>query len=129
MKHPILGDITQDNGNADGIARVSHGHRTIKICIVADEIPFEDNLDKIAKSQGSTTEILKKLDPAAVVLQLRQVLQFQKAFVQRVITGWRVLTSDLLQMRYNGRGDSSCSKKIDDALGLVRQGQAAVCTN
>ena len=88
-----------------------------------------DNLDKIAYSQGSTTEILKKLNPAAVVLQLRQVLQFQKAFVQRVITGWRVLTSDLLQMRYDGGGDSSYSKKIDDALGLVRQGQAAVCTN
>ena len=41
MKHPILGDITQDNGNADGIARISCGDRTIKICIIADEIPFE----------------------------------------------------------------------------------------
>jgi hypothetical protein len=88
-----------------------------------------DNLDKIAKAQGSTVEILKKLNPVAVVLRSGQVLQFQKASVQRVITGWRVLTSDLLQLRYNGGGDPSYSKKIDYALGLVRQGKAAVCTS
>ncbi len=82
---------------------------------------WQDGIDKAVS--------VKKPNPAAAVLRPGQVLQFQRASVQRVITGWRALTSGLLQMRYNGGGDPSYDKKIDYALRLVRQGTAAVCAS
>ncbi len=41
MAHTILGDITQENGNGYGIARVLYGDRTIEVRIIADEIPYD----------------------------------------------------------------------------------------
>lgn len=87
-----------------------------------------DSLDKIAKAQGSTVELLKKLNPSAHVLRPGQVLKYQKASVQRVITGWRQLSTTSIALRYNSmRRDPNYAKKLDFALSLVRNGKAALC--
>ncbi len=61
MKHPILGDITQENNNGDGVACVSYGGRTIEIRIIADEIPYEATVDVAA----SVVKDLRNLDVRA----------------------------------------------------------------
>lgn len=45
MMHPILGDITRENDQSDGIAHVRYGNRTIEIRIIADEIPYDATVD------------------------------------------------------------------------------------
>ena len=86
-----------------------------------------DSPDKIAKTQGSTVDILKKLNPTATVLRPGQVLKYQKASIQRVIVSWRHLSTTLIAQRYNGGGDSNYAKKLDYALSLIREGKAALC--
>ncbi len=87
-----------------------------------------DSLDRIARAQGSTTDLLKRLNPAAAVLRPGQVLQVQKASVQRMITGWKPITTDNIADLYNGGGDSNYARKLDYALSLVKTGKVAVCT-
>ena len=85
-----------------------------------------DSLDKIAKAQSSTIEMLKKLNPTAHVLHPGQVLKYQKAAMKKVIVGWKPLTTSHIAIRYNV-GDPLYAKKLDYALPLVRKGKAAVC--
>ena len=59
MTHPILGDITQENG--DGVARVSYGGRTIDIRIIVDEIPYDATVNVAA----SVVQHLTNLDTKA----------------------------------------------------------------
>ncbi|MDR2207763.1 MAG: LysM peptidoglycan-binding domain-containing protein [Azoarcus sp.] len=86
-----------------------------------------DSLDKIAKAQGSTVDTLKKLNPTATVLQPKQVLKYQKASVQRVITGWQHMTTQFIAKRYNGGGDINYATKLDYVLKAVRQREALEC--
>jgi hypothetical protein len=59
LKHPILGDITQEDG--DGVARVSYEGRKIDIRIIADEIPYDATVDVAS----SVVQNLKNLDAKA----------------------------------------------------------------
>lgn len=61
MKHSILGQITQENDNGDGIARVPYGDRTIEVRISADEIPYDATVDVAA----SVVQKLQDLDANA----------------------------------------------------------------
>jgi hypothetical protein len=87
-----------------------------------------DSLDKIARAHGTTVEALRQLNPNAGVLQPGQVLKYRKAAVQRVIVGWRHISTALIAQRYNGGGDPNYAKKLAYALALVRKGKAALCT-
>jgi len=82
---------------------------------------------KIAKAHGSTVDTLKKLNPTAAVLRPGQVLKYQKASVQRVITSWRHMSTTLIARRYNGGRDPYYAKKLDYALSLIRQGKVVLC--
>lgn len=86
-----------------------------------------DSMDKIARAHGSTTEHLKKLNPTANILRPGQSIKFQKASTRRIITGWRYISTSMIAQRYNGGGDPSYAKKLDFALGLIRQGKATAC--
>ena len=86
-----------------------------------------DSLDKIAGAQGSTVEMMKKLNPTAHVLRVGQVLKYQKATKKKVITGWKPVTTSSIATYYNGGGDSMYAKKLDYALSVIRKGAAAVC--
>lgn len=86
-----------------------------------------DSLDKIARAQGTTLEVLTKLNPTAGVLRPGQVLKYQKASIQRVISGWRPLSTTQIAQRYNGGGDPNYAKKLDFALEQVRKAKGAAC--
>lgn len=86
-----------------------------------------DSLDKIAKVRGSTVDTLRKLNLTATVLQPGQVLKYQKASIQRVVIGWRRISTGMIAQRYNAGGDPNYVKKLDHALSLVRKGKAAEC--
>ncbi|MEW5786970.1 MAG: LysM domain-containing protein [Pseudomonadota bacterium] len=86
-----------------------------------------DSLEKIAKAQGSTVDTLKSLNPLVGVLRPGQVLMYQKASVQRVITGWRSRSTALIAQRYNGGGDPNYARKLEYASTLVRNRRVASC--
>jgi hypothetical protein len=87
-----------------------------------------DSFDRIARRNGSTVEVLRELNPGVNVLQKDQVIKFQKASVRKVITRWRPITTNTVAVRYNGGGDENYARKLDFALGLVRNGRGAACT-
>jgi len=89
-----------------------------------------DSFDKIAKAQGSRSELMEKLNPGVNPLRLRigQKAKYQKASLQRIITGWRPISATSAKGRYNsGIKDHDYDKKIDYALSAVRKGRAPVC--
>lgn len=87
-----------------------------------------DSLAKIASVQGSTLEVMQKLNPRATILRPGQSVKIQKASVQRVIKSWRPVTAMSVAVRYNSmRRDKNYANKLDHAYGLVSQGQVASC--
>jgi LysM repeat protein len=78
-----------------------------------------DSLDKIARTNGSTPEVMKQLNPGVVVLTVGQVLRCQKASIQRQITGWRTITTTAIAARYNGGGDSNYAAKLNYVLTII----------
>ncbi len=89
-----------------------------------------DSLDKIAKAQGSTVDILKKLNPTVIALRSGQVLKYQKASIKRVIIGWRSFSTMTVALRYNSmQKDSNYAEKLDYALDLVRNGKTIACVH
>ncbi|WP_250153617.1 LysM peptidoglycan-binding domain-containing protein [Cedecea lapagei] len=86
-----------------------------------------DSLAKIAKAQGSTLELLQKLNPQVKILRVGQTLKCQKANARRVIAGWRSISTTTIALRYNGGGDPNYSRKLDYALSLIKKGKSALC--
>lgn len=86
-----------------------------------------DSLDKIARAQVSTVEMLKQLNPTAGTLRVGQTLKCRRAVMQRIVTSWRPITTTVVAQRYNGGGDPYYARKLDHALPLVRQGKVAPC--
>jgi hypothetical protein len=86
-----------------------------------------DSLEKIAKNQGTTLELLKQLNPAAKVLRPGLVLTYQKGTVKRVISGWRQFSTTQVAQRYNGGGDPNYAKKLDFAFTLLTNGKDSTC--
>nr|WP_244133066.1 hypothetical protein [Burkholderia metallica] len=81
----------------------------------------------MAKTQGSTVEVLKKLNPAVAVLRPGHVLKYRKASVQRVITSWRYISTTLMAQRYNGGRDINYATKLDYVLKVMQKGRETVC--
>lgn len=86
-----------------------------------------DNLERIAKRVGSTVDVMRELNRGANILHEGDVLKFQKAKVQKVITGWRPINTVAIAIKYNGDGDSRYLAKLEFALRLVRAKQGATC--
>ncbi|WMD20878.1 LysM peptidoglycan-binding domain-containing protein [Achromobacter seleniivolatilans] len=88
-----------------------------------------DSLSKISEAKGSTVEMMQKLNPTAATLRPGQVLKYQKASVQRVITGWRSISTATIADRYNGGGDLAYEVKLNYTLNALRKGTPRICTN
>lgn len=86
-----------------------------------------DSFEKIAKNQGTTLECLKKLNPATTVLRPGLMLKYQKGAVKRVISGWRMISTNLIAQRYNGGGDPNYARKLDFAYSLLTNRKEATC--
>lgn len=87
-----------------------------------------DSIAKIAKANGSTIEIMQRLNPAAHVLKPGQVLKFQKASLKKVIVSWKVISTTSIATTYNA-GDKHYAKKLDYALALIRKEKVATCAH
>ena len=91
-------------------------HRTIASSdtkVYEIKVVAGDSLDKIAKKNGTTIDVLQSMNEKTAVLRIGQVLKFTKASIQRVITSWRVISNKLIAERYNGGGDTRYAEKLD----------------
>lgn len=89
-----------------------------------------DSFEKLAKAHGTTVDLLRKLNPTSTVLQSGQVLKYQKASIQKVITGWKNFSTLSVAQRYNSmRRDVNYAKKLDHALSLIRRGESGPCAS
>lgn len=86
-----------------------------------------DSLDKLARRLSTTIDTLRKLNNGILALRPGQILKYQKASVQKIITGWRPITTQSIALRYNGGGDGNYAKKLDYAQAIARTGKAATC--
>jgi hypothetical protein len=86
-----------------------------------------DSMDKIAKNQSTTLELLKKLNPSTAVLRPGLVLKYQKATVKCIISSWRLISTNLIAQRYNGGGDPNYAKKLDFAYSLLTNRKETIC--
>jgi hypothetical protein len=85
-----------------------------------------DSLDRIAKAQGSTLDVMRKLNPSVNIVHAGDVLRYQKASIQRVITGWGSLSAGSIALRYNS-GDPQYAKKFQYAAQAITQRTEAAC--
>ena len=82
-------------------------------------VKLGDDFGKIAKTYGSTDEVLKKLNPTAIPTALRngQVLKYQKASRKQVIIGWRSFSTNTVALRYNSmRQDPHYAEKLNHTI-------------
>lgn len=86
-----------------------------------------DSIEKIARIQRSTPEVMKKLNPSIHMLKPGQMLKYQKASVQKVIVGWKPITPSGIATYYNAGGDSLYSRKMNHALSSVRKRTERTC--
>ncbi|WP_256330093.1 LysM peptidoglycan-binding domain-containing protein [Variovorax sp. YR216] len=75
-----------------------------------------DSLSKIARSEGSTEELMKQLNPGVHGLTIGQVLKCRKASMRRVVTGWKFINTSNIARYYNGGGDPKYREKLDFVL-------------
>jgi len=99
-----------------------------KSMIVTPLLPYEvivkpgESLESIARREGSTVDILKELNPdARKMIFPKQKLKVRKGSIQKVISGWREITTVTVAQRYNGGGDPKYREKLDYALSAVRK--------
>jgi hypothetical protein len=86
-----------------------------------------DTIDRIARVQGSTPEVIKRLNPSVRMLKPGESLKYQKASIQKVITGWKPITPSSVATYYNAGGDSMYAAKMNRAEAVIRQGAEAAC--
>lgn len=78
-----------------------------------------DSLDRIARTNGTTIQMLQSMNPtAAGIIRPGQVLKYRKAAIQRVITGWHLITTTFAAQKYNV-GDPKYKDKLDHCLKLM----------
>ncbi|MDR2093064.1 MAG: lytic transglycosylase [Azoarcus sp.] len=92
------------------------------------KVKLGDSLEGIAKANGSTLEVLQKLNPDAKVLDVGQLVKYQKASVKKVITGWETVTPLSVALKYNSMtGDPTYAKRLAIAINLVNKSRSALC--
>ena len=80
-----------------------------------------DNLEKIAKANGTTVDMLQGSNPAAkAMIKPGQMLKFRKASVLQVITGWQTVNTAFAANKYNV-GDTNYKAKLEFCLSLMPQ--------
>ncbi|ORF09391.1 LysM peptidoglycan-binding domain-containing protein [Snodgrassella alvi] len=80
-----------------------------------------DSLDKIAKANKTTVEILKNMNPGLVPqnLKIGMELKYRKGAIKRVITGWKEISTMSIAMYYNGNGDKFYCAKLNYVLKFI----------
>ncbi len=78
-----------------------------------------DNPSKIATTNKTTLDMLKKLNPKIMVMiKPGEKIKIQKASMQKCIKGWAVINTQFCANKYN-IGDPLYAKKLDYCLSLI----------
>ncbi|PHV04457.1 peptidoglycan-binding protein [Janthinobacterium sp. BJB412] len=87
-----------------------------------------DTYTKLAHANGTTIDTLKRLNRGISSLAPGMTLKYQKASVRKIISGWDMVTTSRIALRYNV-GDPAYAKKLDYCLSLIKKRvtEAAVC--
>lgn len=85
-----------------------------------------DSIEKIARHQGATVEVMLRLNPGADLSRLHagQVLKCRRASIKRCITGWRAMEAETIAQRY-GSDDPLYATKLRYAFEVIEKGKAA----
>jgi hypothetical protein len=59
---------------------------------------------------------LRDKNPGVGILKPGQHLQYRKALLEKVITGWRLITISSIPALYNGGGDNTYERKLAYAM-------------
>lgn len=88
-----------------------------------------DSLAKIARQQGSTLDIMLRLNPEMnpALLPPGKTVKCQKASIRRTITGWRAFNAETIAQRYNGGSDPLYANKLKYALEIIEKGKEILC--
>jgi hypothetical protein len=86
-----------------------------------------DSIAKIAKENGTTVEIIRALNPQALILKPDQRLRYRKGSVQRVIVDWRLIDVNQVARLYNGGGDARYAQKLAYTYNLIKLNKASTC--
>lgn len=86
-----------------------------------------DTLFKLAKQHGTTPEIFAALNAGTTTLRPGQELKYRKGAVERVITGWRSISTTVIATRYNGGGDPNYARKLDYVLNVIEKNKEQPC--
>ncbi len=85
-----------------------------------------DSLDRIARSKGSTLELLRQFNPRAHVLRPGQVLKYRRGAIRKVTVGWKPMTTRNIAI-YCNVGDAMYAAKLDYALSVMFKQKEAAC--
>ena len=97
----------------------SYGYRTVTQGPVSDYIVQPgDSFDKIAREDHSTVQTLQRLNPGVHTLHAKQVIEMQKASLEKIITGWHPITTTTIAHKYNV-GDTHYSRKLEYCLSVM----------
>jgi LysM repeat protein len=78
-----------------------------------------DSLEKIAKANSTTVDMLKALNPGAgAMIRPGQVLKSKKATMQRKISSWAQITTEFVARTYN-TSDPLYKRKLDYCLSIM----------
>jgi len=87
-----------------------------------------NTLTTIADRNHSTVDAIKELNPNIDPdsLQIGQVIKYQEASRQRVITGWEPIDTQFALNNYNEGGDKKYAIKMDYALSKIIEKEKAI---
>lgn len=79
-----------------------------------------DTLEKLARSNGTTVDTLRKYNPGALILRSGQSLRYTRASVQKVITRWTSANATSIARLYNV-GDPAYAKKLTYCMSVMQK--------
>jgi hypothetical protein len=112
-----------------GVAYLLMRHAAYGFATVLDEkdkaffdvvVKSGDTLEKIAKSNGTTVDMLKKCNNKTLALHPGQFLKYQKASIQKIITRWSAVNPTSIARLYNV-GDPAYAKKLMYCLSIMQK--------
>jgi LysM repeat protein len=77
-----------------------------------------DSFDLISRKVGTTVPALQQLNPQTKVLHAKDVVQYRKAAIKRVLKGWMAFNPKNVAQRYNS-GDPNYEAKLNYCLAIM----------
>ena len=86
-----------------------------------------DSLDRIARLQGTTVDVLRDKNPGVGILKPGQHLKYRKASREKAVVGWRLVDISSIPALYNGGGDNMYERKLAYAMAALFKKKVLSC--